>query len=104
MNWDKKIIPELKVLYPSVKSVSISHALELTVDSVRIDTVTLAVLKFGKHPDAREREENNRMAESAYGFRKAEADCGVMSGCGEREASGRTGCRCGSTKRAGKLI
>ena len=43
----KKIIPELKVLYPSVKSVSISHALELTVDSVRIDTVTLAVLKFG---------------------------------------------------------
>ena len=28
------------------------------------------------------------MAESAYGFRKAEADCGVMSGGGEREASG----------------
>lgn len=52
----KKIIPELKVLYPSVKSVSISHALELTVDSVRIDTVTLAVLKFGKHPDTREKE------------------------------------------------
>ena len=52
----KKIIPELKVLYPSVKSVSISHALELTVDSVRIDTVTFAVLKFGKHPDTREKE------------------------------------------------
>ena len=52
----KKIIPELKVLYPSVKSVSISHALELTVDSVRIDTVTLAVLKFGKHPDTHEKE------------------------------------------------
>ena len=52
----KKIIPELKVLYPSVKSVSISHALELTVDSVRIDTVTLAVLKFGRHPDTHEKE------------------------------------------------
>lgn len=50
----KKIIPELKVLYPSVKTVSLSHALELTVDSVRIDTITLAVLKFGKHPDAHE--------------------------------------------------
>ena len=46
----KKIIPELKVLYPSVKTVSISHAIELAVDSVRVDTVTLAVLKFGKHP------------------------------------------------------
>ena len=52
----KKIIPELKVLYPSVKSVSISHALELTVDSVRIDTVTLAVLRFGRHPDTHEKE------------------------------------------------
>ncbi|MGG6547898.1 UNVERIFIED_CONTAM: TIGR00341 family protein, partial [Prevotella sp. 15_C9] len=27
----KKIIPELKVLYPSVKTVSISHAIELAV-------------------------------------------------------------------------
>ena len=44
------------MLYTSVKSVSISHALELTVDSVRIDTVTLAVLKFGKHPDTHEKE------------------------------------------------
>ena len=52
----KKIIPELKVLYPSVKSVSISHALELTVDSVRIDTITLAVLRFGRHPDTHEKE------------------------------------------------
>lgn len=52
----KKIIPELKVLYPSVESVSISHALEMAVDSARVDTVTLAVLKFGKHPDADERE------------------------------------------------
>lgn len=52
----KTIVPELKVLYPSVKTVSISHALELSVDSARTDTITLAVLKFGKHPDAKERE------------------------------------------------
>lgn len=50
------IIPELKVLYPTVKSVSISHAIESVVDSARTDTVTLAVLKFGKRPDAREKE------------------------------------------------
>lgn len=51
----RTIVPELKVLYPTVKSVSISHAIELAVDSVRADTVTLAVLKFGKQPDAREK-------------------------------------------------
>lgn len=52
----RKIIPELKVLYPSVKTLSISHAIELMVDSVQADTVTLAVLKFGKHPSAQEKE------------------------------------------------
>ncbi|MBR6433778.1 MAG: TIGR00341 family protein [Bacteroides sp.] len=51
----RTIVPELKVLYPTVKSVSISHAIELAVDSVRADTVTLAVLKFGKQPDTREK-------------------------------------------------
>ena len=44
------------MLYPSVKTVSISHAIELTVDSIRTDTITLAVLKFGKHPSAQEKE------------------------------------------------
>ena len=66
----KKIIPELKVLYPSVKSVSISHALELTVDSVRIDTVTLAVLKFGKHPDTHEKEKITEWLKARTGAKK----------------------------------
>lgn len=56
----QKIIPELKVLYPSVKSLSISHAIELSVDSARADTVTLAVLKFGKQPAESEKQ---KMAE-----------------------------------------
>ena len=56
----KQIIPELKVLYPSVKSVAISYAVETGVDSLRTDTVTLAVLKFGKHPnDAEEKKITN---------------------------------------------
>lgn len=46
----RQIIPELKVLYPSVRSVSISSAIETSVDSMHTDTVTLAVLKFGKQP------------------------------------------------------
>ena len=34
----RTIIPELKVLYPSVTTVSISHTLETTVDSLKTDT------------------------------------------------------------------
>lgn len=52
MSYDemsRTIIPELKVLYPSVTAVSISHTLETTVDSLKTDTVALAVLKFGRH-------------------------------------------------------
>ena len=44
--------------------------LELTVDSVRIDTVTLAVLKFGKHPDAREREKITEWLRARTGSEK----------------------------------
>lgn len=50
------IIPELKVLYPSVKTLSIAHTLEMSIDSVRADTVTLAVLGFEKKPSTREKE------------------------------------------------
>ncbi len=56
----KQIVPELRVLYPSVTSVSISHAMELGVDSARTDSVTLAVLKFDKKPDEKEK---NKIAE-----------------------------------------
>lgn len=51
----RKIIPELKVLYPSVTSLSLSNSIELTVDSLKADTVALAVLRFSKQPDADEK-------------------------------------------------
>lgn len=66
----KTIVPELKVLYPSVKTVSISHAIELAVDSVQADTVTLAVLKFGKHPDSREKEKIAEWLKARTGSKK----------------------------------
>ena len=50
------IIPELKVLYPSVKTLSIAHTLEVSIDSARVDTVTLAVLGFEKKPNIHEKE------------------------------------------------
>ncbi len=66
---------ELKVLYPSVKTVSISHAIELTVDSVRTDTITLAVLKFGKHPDAHEKQKITEWLKARTGAEKTKTDC-----------------------------
>lgn len=51
----RDIIPELKVLYPAVTSLSIARSLETTVDSLKTDTVTLAVLTFSKQPKPDER-------------------------------------------------
>ena len=66
----KAVIPELKVLYPSVKSISISQAVELNVDSTKADTVTLAVLKFGKHPGAGEKEKIGEWLKARTGAKK----------------------------------
>lgn len=52
----RDLIPELKVLYPAATSLSISNSIELTVDSMKADTVTLAVLKFSRQPEAKEKE------------------------------------------------
>ncbi len=51
----RTLVPELKVLYPSVTSLSITRSVELTVDSLKADTVTLALLKFAKQPSTAEK-------------------------------------------------
>ena len=47
---DKKIIPELKVLYPSAETIAMAKTVELSVDSTRMDTLTSVLMKFAKHP------------------------------------------------------
>lgn len=66
----RQLIPELKVLYPSVRSVSISHAIETGVDSLRTDTVTLAVLKFGKQPAGAEQKKISDWLKARTGAKK----------------------------------
>ena len=51
----RTLVPELKVLYPSITTLSIAHSLEVRVDSMKTDTVTLAVLKFARHPSVAEK-------------------------------------------------
>ncbi len=66
----RTIIPELKVLYPSVTAVSISHTLETTVDSLKTDTIALAVLKFTRHPNESERRKITEWLQARVGAKK----------------------------------
>lgn len=52
-----KIVPELKVLYPSVTSVSISYAIETQIEAQKVDTIAVAVLTFTKQPKPKEKEQ-----------------------------------------------
>lgn len=66
----RTIIPELKVLYPSVTTVSISHTLETTVDSMKTDTIALAVLKFARHPNEKEKTKIAEWLQARVGAKK----------------------------------
>ena len=66
----RTIIPELKVLYPSVTTVSISHTLEITVDSLKTDTIALAVLKFTRHPSESEKAKITEWLQARVGAKK----------------------------------
>ena len=46
------IIPELKVLYPTIRTFSISEAIEYDVDSLRTDTIPTAIVSTSKRLDA----------------------------------------------------
>lgn len=57
-NYDdlaRALVPEMKVLYPQVNRFSLSHTLEMSTDSSRIDTVTLAVIQVKKRMDDKEK-------------------------------------------------
>ena len=46
----KNVGAEIKVLYPEVTSFAFAKTIELSVDSAKADTVTLALLNFKKVP------------------------------------------------------
>lgn len=45
------LVPEMKALYPNVSSVALSRLFEVNIDSMKQDTLALAVLSFNKRPD-----------------------------------------------------
>ena len=66
----RTLVPELKVLYPSITTLSIAHSLEVRVDSMKTDTVTLAVLKFARHPSVAEKEKISEWLKARVGTKK----------------------------------
>lgn len=66
----RTLVPELKVLYPSITTLSIAHALETRVDSMKTDTITLAVLKFAKNPTVAEKEKISAWLKARVGAKK----------------------------------
>ena len=66
----RTLVPELKVLYPTVTTLSIAHSLEVRVDSMKTDTVTLAVLKFTKHPSTTEKQKISEWLKARVGAKQ----------------------------------
>ncbi len=66
----RTLAPELKVLYPSIHTLSIARSLEVRVDSLKADTVTLAVMKFAKQPTEAEKTKISDWLKARVGAKK----------------------------------
>ena len=49
-NLASQLVPELKILYPDLKNLIFTRSLSVTADSLKVDTITVAIAKFGKNP------------------------------------------------------
>lgn len=55
-NWvNEKMGQEMKVLFPEIKTLSVSKSLQLAVDSAQIDTLTFAIVSCRKQPSEQEK-------------------------------------------------
>lgn len=65
-----QLISELKVLYPSTKSLSLSYTIEMNADLMKADTVTLAVMKFARTLKTDERHKISEWLQTRVGADK----------------------------------
>jgi uncharacterized hydrophobic protein (TIGR00271 family) len=66
----RTLVPELKVLYPSVTSISIGRTVEVGIPSMNADTLTIAALKFGAPPSVAERQTISEWLKARIGAKK----------------------------------
>lgn len=70
---DKNIMTELKVLYPTARSIAMAKAVELQADSTRADTLAIALVKFsGKKPDTNEQGKIAQWLKARIGAKRLE--------------------------------
>lgn len=69
---DKNIMTELKVLYPTARSIAMAKAVELQADSTRADTLAIALVKFDKKPDRKERDRIAEWLKARVGAKRLE--------------------------------
>lgn len=67
---DEKMGQEMKVLFPSVRTVSVSKSLQLVVDSARMDTLTFAFIACDKLPERGEKDKMFRWLKARTGTDK----------------------------------
>ena len=76
---DKKIIPELKVLYPAAEAIAMAKTVELQVDSTQTDTLTIVLMKFSKKPVGKEQEKISEWLKARVGAKKLKLNCRIKT-------------------------
>ena len=66
----EKIIPELKVLYPTAEAIAMAKTVELQVDSTKTDTLTIVLMKFSKRPHEKEQEKITEWLKARVGAKE----------------------------------
>ena len=67
---DVKMGKEMKVLFPMVKTLSISKSLQMAVDSVRMDTVTFAIVGCSHTPSKSDKDKMGNWIKARTGADK----------------------------------
>lgn len=67
---DARMGQEMKVLFPEVRTISLSKSLQLNVDSARADTLTFAIVGCGKKPSHTEKNKMEQWLKARTGTEK----------------------------------
>lgn len=67
---DVRMGQEMKVLFPEVRTISLSKSLQLNVDSARTDTLTFAIVGCGKKPSHTEKNKMEQWLKARTGTEK----------------------------------
>lgn len=75
---NEKMGQEIKVLFPCIKTISVSKSLQLRVDSLRMDTLTYAFVDCDRTLSKQEKEKNVGMASGTHRNEKASSGCRIV--------------------------